>query len=63
VKRLLSKESKYFSVLIKVNLGLLIGLLGLVLVLPLPGLGRWVLLLTMATLAGINWALITHLKR
>ncbi len=48
--------------ILKLNLAFLIGLAALALVLPLSGAERWFLVVSVAVLAGINWALLERAR-
>lgn len=48
--------------ILKLNLAFLIGLAALALVLPLSGAERWFLAVSVAVLAGVNWALLERAR-
>jgi hypothetical protein len=63
VKYPFSREGKYLSLILKLNLVFLVGLIVLILALPLSEWEKWIFILPAGTLAGITWALIDHRRK
>lgn len=62
MRHLFSKNSRSLRLLLRLNLALLLGFIGLAFFLPLSSSERWILVLSEALLVGITWALLAHVS-
>lgn len=63
MKETFLKKKKHLLLVLRINLVALVCFMTLAFFLPLSSSEKWVLIPTMAFLAGVNWALLTHAKK